>query len=122
MAPRKPNPLLAQFEAQLRVEHEAKRAIEHEIHIINMLIAANDELHVGPGRAGFFLAEYIDRQMQTAEMLLDDVGDSRKKGGNGDPDFLTTRRDLAVRLKKILGPENWLRYRELFPVLKDYWD
>lgn len=118
---KKPNPLLAQFEAQLRAEHRALREAHAETHIIAMIIAANKELKVGPGRAGFFLAEYLDTEMQIAQKLIDDVGDSRKKGGNGDPEFLTTKRDLAAELKRIFGPENWPKYRELFPILKEYW-
>jgi hypothetical protein len=116
------NPLLAKRDAQLRAEHEQQRQALGEIDMIAHLISAHNELKVGPGRAGFLLAEYIDVKMQIAQMLLDDVGDSHKKGGNGDPEFLHTKKDLALTLKGILGEKNWENYRELFPICREYWN
>lgn len=116
------NAFLAKRDAQLLAYHEKQRQALSEIDLIAHLISAHNELKVGPGRAGFLLAEYLDVKMQIAEMLLADVGDSHKKGGNGDPEFLHTKRDLAITLKRILGEENWLKYRELFPICRDYWD
>lgn len=116
------NAFLAKRDAQLLAYHEKQRQALSEIDLIAHLISAHNELKVGPGRAGFLLAEYLDVKMQIAEMLLADVGDSHKKGGNGDPEFLHTKRDLAITLKRILGEENWMKYRELFPICCDYWD
>lgn len=116
------NAFLAKRDAQKEAEYKRQQRAHSEIHIIAMLIAAHNELKVGPGRADFLLAEYIDVKMQIARDLLEDVGDSHKKGGSGDPEFLHTKRDLAVALKRILGPEKWKERRELFPMLQQYWD
>ncbi len=119
---KKQNPLLAAFEAKKEAEFDIRLRQNSELSIIAMLIAAHNELKVGPGRAGFLLAEYIDVKMQIADDLLTDIGDSHKKGGNGDPEFLHTKKDLALALKRILGEENWKNYRELFPICREYWD
>lgn len=116
------NPLLAKRDAQLLAFHEQQRRALSEIDMMAHLISAHNELKVGPGRADFLLAEYIDVKMQIATKLLEDVGDSHKKGGNGDPEFLHTKRDLAITLKRILGPEKWKERREFFPMLQQYWD
>lgn len=119
---KKPNPMLAAFEAKKEAEFSGRLACNSEIGMMALLIAAHRELKVGPGRASFLLAEYIDVKTQIAGDILEDVGDSHKKNGNGDKEFLHTKRDLAITLKQILGPEKWLECRELFPMLRSYWD
>lgn len=119
---KKQNPILAAFEAKKEAEFDIRLRQNSELSTIAMLIATHNELKVGPGRAGFLLAEYLDVKMQIADELLSDIGDSHKKGGDGDPDFLHTKKDLAVTLKGILGKENWEKYRELFPICREYWD
>lgn len=112
MAKNKQNPLLAAYEAKLEAEHKQRLANNSEIDLIADLIAANNKLNVGKGRAGFFLAEKIDVKMQIATDIVKE----------DDPEFLYTRRNLAKRLKQILGKDNWMKYRELFPVLREYWE
>lgn len=109
---KKQNPLLAAFEAQLTAEHRRREAIMGEIDLMATIIGANNELHVGPGRAGFFTAEVLDVKMQIADSIIKE----------DDPELLYTKYHLARRLKEIYSPEDWLRYRELFPLLKEYWD
>lgn len=109
---KKPNPLLAAFEAKLEAEHSMRLHAQSEIDMIALLISANNELQVGAGRAGFYLAEYLDVKMQIAKEIV----------AEDDPELLYTKYQLAVRLKGILGQENWLKYRELFPLLREYWD
>lgn len=112
MAKNKQNPLLAAFEAQLEAEFQQRLAINSEIDLIADLIAANNELKVGKGRAGYFLAEKLSVKMQIAtEIIKED-----------DPELLYTKHNLAKRLKSILGKEAWMQYRELFPLLREYWD
>lgn len=122
MARPKPNPMLAKLEAQKEAEHQQRRRALSEIHIMAMLIAAHNKLKAGPGRAPGLLVEYVQVKEQIAKDIADDIGDSRKKNGNGDREFLHTKKDLAITLKKILGPENWRHYREFFPMLRDYWE
>lgn len=112
MAKKKPNPLLSAYEAKLEAEFKQRLAINSELDLIADLIAANNELKVGKGRAGYFLAEKLDVKMQIAtEIVKED-----------DPEMLYTKHNLAKRLKSILGEENWMKYRELFPLLREYWD
>lgn len=61
--PKKPNPLLAAFEAQKEAEFRGRLQRNSEIDIIALLIAAHNELKVGPGRAGDLLAEFLDVKM-----------------------------------------------------------
>lgn len=117
----KPNPLLAALEAKLNAKHQQQLLINTELDRIAFLRAVHHELGVGPGRAAFVLAEYMDQKMKVSQEILDDIGDSHKRGGDGDPEFLVTRRNLAAEIKAIIGPEKWPELRELFPVLRDYW-
>ena len=109
---RKPNPILDAFERKKEAEFAERRKRNSEIDMMALLFSANKELKVGPGRAGFLLAEYIDQKMEIAGKLLKD----------DDPELLHTKRDFAWRLKNILGEENWKNYRELFPFCREYWD
>ena len=112
MAKNKQNPLLAAFEAQLEAKYMKMLHMNSEIDLIADLIAANNELKVGAGRAGYFLAEKLDVKMQIAtEILKED-----------DPELLYTKHNLAKRLKSILGAENWIKHRGLFLLLQEYWD
>lgn len=118
----KPNPLLLKLEAKYEAEHRADLRANNEIDRMALLIAAHRKLKVGPGRASGFLHEHTDVKMEIAKMIKEDVGDSHKRGGDGDPEFLQTKRSLAIVLKEILGPEAWEQDKHYFPMLKDYWD
>lgn len=109
---KKQNPILAAFEAKKEAEFQERRKLNSEICLMALLFSAHDELNVGPGRAGFLLAEYLDQKMKIADKVLKD----------DDPDMLHTKRDFAWKLKSILGEENWIKYRELFTFCKEYWD
>ena len=118
----KPNPLLAKMEAKLEAEYQTRLRFHSEIDRIAVLVAANRELKVGPGRAPGFLDTYRDTKVEIAKMIKEDVGDGLKKGGNGDPEFLQSKRDIAVALRNILGPEAWQKYKYDFPMVEEYWD
>lgn len=112
MAKNKQNPLLAAYEAKFEAEFQQRLAINSELELISDLIAANNELKVGAGRAGNFLAEKLDVKMQIAtEIVKED-----------DPELLYTKHNLAKRLKSIFGKESWMKYRELLPLLREYWE
>lgn len=108
----KPNPILAAFEAKKEAEYKQRLQRNSEIKLISALIAANNALQVGAGRASGFLEEMVDVNMQIAlEIVQED-----------DPELLYTKHNLAKRLKQILGKEGWLKHRELFPLLREYWE
>lgn len=121
MAKNKPNPLLDALEAKLEAKHQMQLQMDAEMDRIAFLKAVHKELGVGPGRASFALAEYMDQKMKIAQDIIDDIGESYKKGGDGDPEFLVTKRNLAAEIKAIIGPEKWPEHKELFPMLRDYW-
>lgn len=122
MPPKPQNAFLAKRDAQQNASHQYRLRALSELHIMAMLIAAHNKLNVGPGRAPGFLVEYVTVKEQIAKTIQEDIGDSYKKNGNGDREFLHTKRDLARTLKAIIGPDNWRNYQEFFPVLKRYWD
>lgn len=123
MAKNKPNPLLLKLEARYEAEHRVRVDQHIEIDRMAMLIAANRRLKVGPGRADGLLEEHTKVKSEIAMMIKEDVGDTHKrKDGNGDPEFLHTKRELAIELKRILGPEAWERDKYYFPMVRDYWD
>lgn len=112
MGGRKQNPVLAAFEAKLEAVHKQRLKFNNEISMIALLFSANNELKVGPGRSGFLLAEYLDTKMDVAKAFVDD----------DDPEMLHTKKEIAIRLRTILGNDNWMKYRELFTFVRDYWD
>lgn len=114
MPKQKSNPLLAAFEAKKEAEFDLRLKTHNEINMLALLIAANEELQVGPGRSGGLLFEYIATKMQIAEDILED--------SEADKTLTYTKYDIATRVKQILGKENWLQYRELFPLLREYWE
>lgn len=118
----KKNSFLAQRDAQKEAEHKQRLRCLSEIHIMAMMISAHNKLQVGPGRAPDLLAEYVNVKAKIAQDIQNDIGDSHKKNGQGDPEFLYTKKDLAITLKKIFGREMWPHFREFFPMLEQYWD
>ena len=111
---KKPNALLAAFEAKKEAEFMNRLALNSEMNMIAMLIAGSDLGFIGEKRADLLLAQLVETKMQIAQDLLEDV--------KTDKEMVYTRADLARRLKQILGRDGWIRCRELFPLLRDYWD
>jgi hypothetical protein len=111
---KKQNPLLAAFEAKKEAEFRGRLACNTEINMMAMLIAGNNLGFVAEKRADLLLVEHVETKMKIADELLRDA--------EADKDLEYTKADLARRLKQILGPDGWARCRELFPMLRDYWD
>lgn len=111
---KKQNPLLAAFEAKKEREFTGRLACNTEINMMAMLIAGNDLGFIGEKRADLLLTRHVEVKMQLADDLLKDA--------EADPGLTYTKADLARRLKQILGKDGWTRCRELFPLLRDYWD
>lgn len=114
MAKNKQNPLLAAFEAKKEAEFSGRLACNTEINMMAMLIAGNDLGFIGEKRADLLLAKHVETKMQIADDLLKDA--------ETDKELTYTKADMARRLKQILGPDGWVRCRELFPLLRDYWE
>lgn len=114
MAKNKPNPILAQFEAKKEAEFTGRLACNTEINMMSALIAGNDLGFIAEKRADLLLARMVEVKMELATDLVADA--------KADKSLTYTKADLARRLKQILGPDGWIRCRELFPLLRDYWE
>ena len=129
----KTNPILAAYDRKIRAEYQAqvdqleadhreRRYRLAEMYMVALMITVHEELKVGPGRAGAVLQAFIDNKKKLAQELLTDVGGVDRYGEyQGDKRFLHTRHDLATALKGIFSPDDWDKYKELFPLLEEYW-
>lgn len=114
----KKNAFLAKLEAQAAAKQSAKTDAHVEIDTMAMLMAVHDELHVGAGRSGKVVNAFLAYKMEIAEAIVKELDEdlSKKK------EIVVLRRDMAARLKEILGHENWEKYKTLFPFVRDYWE
>ena len=111
---KKPNPVLAAFEAKKEMEFMGRLACNSEINMIAMLMAGNDLGFIGPKRADLLLVRLLEVKTEIADALLSDAKD--------DVDLEHTKAELARRMMQILGPDGWDRCKKLFPLLRDYWE
>lgn len=113
----KVNPILAAFEAKKEAEFRLRRSIHEEINMISLIIAADDEMESfvesGEMDIGRLLFRYIEVKMKMAKDILED--------SEADPDLVYTKADVARRVKSVLSEKDWEQYKELFPILRDYW-
>lgn len=107
----KSNPLLAMFEAKLEAKHEARLKINEEISLITHLISCHEDLKVGPGRAEKVLNGFLETKVDIYKVIAGDTDD-----------YEYSMYVLVRRLKQIMGPENWEKYKVFFPSLKEFWD
>lgn len=114
---KKPNPLLAQFEAQLQAQYRAKLEINSEFDLIAFMKTVHEELEVGPGRALRLFNGFLANKMEIAETIHEDYGDK----DSGDKEILHTKATYAALLKSIFSKEDWEAVRFMFPLLRDYW-
>jgi hypothetical protein len=106
----KKNPILEAFEAKLEAQYQLRLAHNSEISMLGLIISADDE---GIEDVGGLLFRYIETKMQIATDIVSDSKD--------DKTLTYTMCDLARRVKQILSEEDWERYKELFPLLEEYW-
>lgn len=110
------------FLAKLQAQAQAKAAIKTEAHVeidtIAMLLAVHDICGVGAGRASKVVNSYLSYKIEIAEAMLKELDEDQTKV----KEIVVVRRDLAKRLKEILGQEGWEKYKTLFSFLRDYWE
>ena len=114
MPKNKQNPVLAAFQAKLEKEFSGRLACNSEINMIATLIAGNDLGFLSEKRADLLLARLVEVKMEIADELINDSRD--------DKALEHTKAVLARRIKQILGDDGWSRCKQLFPLLKDYWE
>ena len=108
----KPN-FITQMKAEIALKMELKYAALYQAKMRMTLqlaqdaamIAANEILHMGPGRAKEFAAEMRDVVNEIAGVMLDDQKDDEK--------FAYTRGAVDRRLKKICG-EHFVPWEERY--------
>ena len=115
---KKQNAFLAKLEAKAAAKQAEKTNAHVEIDTMAMLLAVNEELQVGSGRAGKVINAYLSYKIEIAEAITKELDEDQSK----KKELIVVRRDLAIRLKEILGQENWEKYRSLFPFVRDYWE
>lgn len=114
---KKQNPFLAKLEAQAAARQSVKTEAHVEIDTIAMLLAVNGRLNVGPGRADGVINDFLAWKLEIAEAIVKELDEDQSK----KKELIIIKRDLAQRLKEILGPEAWEKRKTLFPFLKEFW-
>ena len=100
MAP-KQNAMLARMEAKLRLQYDY--AFERKINMVMQMgqdaamIAANEVLHMGKGRAERFCRAYMKAANEIARMMHEDQKD--------DPDFEYSKAKIDQRIRSIIGDD-----------------
>ena len=93
--PKKQNPILAAYEAKLEARYRRKLHIANQMGLDAALIAANEVLGLGPGRAQKFGEAYINTINEMARMISDD--------GQDDPRLDWSTATIDKRLSAIMG-------------------
>ncbi len=114
----KKNAFLAKLQAQAAAKEAVKTEAHVEIDTMAMLLAAHDRLQAGPGRAPGLVNDFLAYKLEIAEAITKELDEDHSK----KKELIIIRRDLAARMKEILGPEGWAKYKTLFPFLREYWE
>ena len=117
---RKPgqNAFLANLQAQAAAREAPRTEAHVEVDLIAMLLAVHDDLQVGPGRSPGLVNTWLAWKLEIAEAVLKELREDQSK----KKELLIVKRDLAKRIKEILGPEGWEKYKTLLPLLQEYWE
>ena len=110
----KPNPWLAAQKAKMEEEFLGRLHCHEEIDVIATLLAANESLEVGPGRAGGFLEARAKALVEVADLINAD--------GEADKDLIYAKKVLADNVKRIVGRETWEKLKVNLPLLREYWE
>lgn len=100
------NPLLAQYKAILDAKYQAQLRIAMQIGLDAGMIAANDVLGMGAGRAEKFKNAYVETVNEMMHMIV--VEDKE------DPDFEWTKAKVDTRIKQIVGEQNFIPWEERY--------
>lgn len=113
----KTNAFLAKLQAQAEAKEAVKTSAHVEIDTMAMLLMVHDRLQVGPGRADGCINDFLAWKLEIAEAIVQELAEDQSK----KKELIIVKRDLAKRIKEILGPETWEKRKTLFPFLRDYW-
>lgn len=102
----KKNNMLAKFQAKLEAEYRAKLDVALQMGLDAGMIAANEVLGMGPGRAEAYRTAYINAINEMARELSVDGAD--------DPDLDYSREIIDRRIRSIVGEENFKSWDERY--------
>lgn len=108
MAKNKQNPLLAKYEAMLEARYQKQLSIAMQIGLDAAVIAANEVLGMGAGRAAKFAAAQIEAVNKISNMIVVEDKD--------DPEMLWTKAKVDERIRKIVGEANFVPWDERYKV------
>ena len=104
----KQNPLLAKYEAIFEAKFKNQLQIAMQMGLDAGMIAANEILGMGAGRAEKFRKAYIDAVNEMNHMVIYDDKD--------DPEFLWTKTKVDDRIRQIVGEEHFVPWEERYKV------
>lgn len=113
------NPLLAQIEAQYRAKYKQRLDANTEYDYIAFVKTVNEELGVGPGRAGPVFEAFLANKKELLEEINKDYGTDKD---SGDKQMLHTKSTYAKLMRRIFSREDWLRVRVKFQFLREFWE
>lgn len=102
----KQNSMLARRDAQLNAIWRRKLDISLQMCLDAALIVANEQLHLGPGRAAAFSDEFKRTVNKMAAMMVED--------GAADPDLVYSRDQIDKRVLQVVGGENFKPWDERY--------
>ena len=114
----KRNEFLDSLKAKAEAKASSRTSYHVEIDTMAMVLMIRDVFDCGPGRAGNAINHYLAYKLEIADEMIKELDETESK----KKEIVVLRRDLAARLKEILGKENWEKYRTLFPFCQEYWE
>lgn len=107
--PKKSN-FVAQMEAKIEAKYNAIFRMKMDM-LMQMgqdaaMIAANEVLQLGAGRAKPFCEAYIKAMNEMARMVVDDQKD--------DPEFVYSKAKIDEQIRAIVGDENFAPWEERY--------
>lgn len=102
----KRNAMLDKIETKYDAMFRAKVSMLMQMGQDAAMIAANDVLHLGPGRAEAFCAAYINAINEMARMMVNDQ--------KADKDFVYSKEKIDQRIRKIVGEKNFVPWEERY--------
>ena len=103
---KKKNPVLAKHEAMLEARYRRKLDVALQMGLDAGMIAANEVLKLGPGRAMAFHDAYVKAMNEMAHLLAED--------GDDDRDLAYSTEIIDRRIKSIVGEENFRPWDERY--------
>lgn len=106
MAKNKQNPLLAKYEAMLEARYRKQLQFAMQMGMDAGIIAANEVLGMGAGRADKFRTAYIETVNEISHMIVVDDKD--------DPDMEWAKAKIDERIRQIVGQDNFVPWDERY--------